>query len=128
MLGKSYCAMLCVPLTVFGVTAHHIFYLCSCGGIGIRVGFRNQIFQVQISAGTPYGHIAQLAEHLTFNQLVVGSSPIISSIAEKGLIVGVLQTRNPETKEQESKGRKCRKTVVGASLGDSNCVRQRTRC
>ena len=96
MLGKSYCAMLCVPLTVFGVTAHHIFYLCSCGGIGIRVGFRNQIFQVQISAGTPYGHIAQLAEHLTFNQLVVGSSSIISSIAEKELVVGVLQTSNSE--------------------------------
>lgn len=74
MLGKSYCAMLCVPLTVFGVTAHHMFYLCSCGGIGIRVGFRNQIFRVQISAGTPYGHIAQLAEHLTFNQGVGGSS------------------------------------------------------
>lgn len=72
--------------------------------------------------------MAQMVAQLICNQSVVGSSPIISSIAEKGLIVGALQTSNPETKEQESKGRKCRKTVVGASLGDSDCVRQRIRC
>lgn len=48
--------------------------------------------------------------------------------AEKGLTVGIIQTSNPETDEQESRGSKCRKTVVSVSSGDSDCVRQRTRC
>lgn len=40
--------------------------------------------------------MAQMVEQLICNQSVVGSSPIISSIAEKELVVGVLQTSNSE--------------------------------
>lgn len=44
-----------------------------------------------------YADMAQMVAQLICNQSVVGSSPIISSSAEKGLAVGVLQTSNPET-------------------------------